>query len=34
MRVLVNRSPACPGDFITLDDLQACLRVTTAQEVP
>ena len=24
-RVLANRSPARPGDFITLDDLQACL---------
>ncbi|HEY6762508.1 MAG TPA: HAD-IA family hydrolase [Baekduia sp.] len=33
MRVLANRSPARPGDFITLDDLQACLEVTITQEV-
>jgi HAD superfamily hydrolase (TIGR01509 family) len=32
-RVLANRSPARPGDFITLDDLQACLEVPTPQEV-
>jgi HAD superfamily hydrolase (TIGR01509 family) len=33
-RVLANRSPARPGDFITLDDLEACLQVPTPQEVP
>ncbi|HEY3763805.1 MAG TPA: HAD-IA family hydrolase [Gaiellales bacterium] len=33
MRVLANRSPATPGELITLADLQACLAVTTAQEV-
>jgi HAD superfamily hydrolase (TIGR01509 family) len=34
MRVLANRSPARPGAYITLDDLQACLEVPTPQEVP
>jgi beta-phosphoglucomutase-like phosphatase (HAD superfamily) len=33
-QVLANRSPARPGDYITLDDLQACLEVPTPQEVP
>jgi HAD superfamily hydrolase (TIGR01509 family) len=33
-RVLANRSPARPGDLITLDDLEACLQVPTPQEVP
>jgi HAD superfamily hydrolase (TIGR01509 family) len=33
MRVLANRGPAAPGDMVTLDDLQACLAVPTAQEV-
>lgn len=32
-RVLVNRSPATPGDHVTLDDLQACLQVSAPQEV-
>jgi HAD superfamily hydrolase (TIGR01509 family) len=31
--VLANRSPARPGDHITLDDLRACLQVPTPQEV-
>lgn len=33
-RVLANRTPARPGDAITLDDLRACLRAPTPQEVP
>jgi HAD superfamily hydrolase (TIGR01509 family) len=33
MRVVANRSPAAPGAMVTLDDLQACLAVTSAQEV-
>lgn len=32
-QVLANRSPARPGDVITLDDLRACLEVPTPQEV-
>jgi HAD superfamily hydrolase (TIGR01509 family) len=32
MRVLANRGPAAPGDFITLDDLLACLQVPDLQE--
>ena len=31
--VLANRSPAEPGEYITLDDLQACLEVPAPQEV-
>jgi HAD superfamily hydrolase (TIGR01509 family) len=33
MRVLANRSPATPGEMVTLNDLQACLAVQAAQEV-
>ena len=33
MHMLANRSPARPGDMITLADLQACLAVPAAQEV-
>jgi HAD superfamily hydrolase (TIGR01509 family) len=33
MRVLANRSPATPGEMVTLNDLQACLAVPAAQEV-
>ncbi len=33
-RVLQNRTPARPGDFITLDDLRACMRAPNPQEVP
>jgi HAD superfamily hydrolase (TIGR01509 family) len=33
MRVLANRSPARPGEMVTLNDLQACLAVPAAQEV-
>jgi HAD superfamily hydrolase (TIGR01509 family) len=33
MRVIANRSPATPREIVTLADLQACLEVTTAQEV-
>jgi len=33
-RVLANRSPARPGELVTLDDLRACLEVPTPQEVP
>ena len=32
-QVLANRSPAEPGPYITLDDLQACLRVPAPREV-
>jgi HAD superfamily hydrolase (TIGR01509 family) len=32
-RVLANRSPARPGDRITLDDLRACLAAPIPQEV-
>jgi HAD superfamily hydrolase (TIGR01509 family) len=32
-RVLANRSPARPGDFITLEDLQACLQAPIPEEV-
>jgi HAD superfamily hydrolase (TIGR01509 family) len=32
-RVLANRSPARPGDQITLDDLRACLQVPIPEEV-
>jgi HAD superfamily hydrolase (TIGR01509 family) len=32
-RVLQNRTPARPGDFITLDDLRACMRAPNPQEV-
>jgi beta-phosphoglucomutase-like phosphatase (HAD superfamily) len=32
-RVLQNRTPAQPGDFITLDDLRACMRAPNPQEV-
>lgn len=32
-RVLANRTSAHPGDAITLDDLRACLRAPTPQEV-
>ena len=31
--ILANRSPAEPGQYITLDDLQACLKVPAPQEV-
>jgi len=31
--VVSNRTPARPGDFITLDDLRACLQAATPQEV-
>jgi HAD superfamily hydrolase (TIGR01509 family) len=33
-RVLANRTTARPGDVITLEDLRACLRAPTPQEVP
>jgi HAD superfamily hydrolase (TIGR01509 family) len=33
-RVLENRSAARPGDFITLDDLRACMEAPNPQEVP
>jgi HAD superfamily hydrolase (TIGR01509 family) len=33
-RVLQNRSPARPGDFITLDDLRACIEAPNPLEVP
>src|SRR3954469_11899426 len=33
-RVLANRSPARPGDRITLSDLQACLQAPRPLEVP
>jgi HAD superfamily hydrolase (TIGR01509 family) len=33
MRVLANRGPATPDEMVTLDDLQACLAVASAQEV-
>ena len=32
-RILANHSPAEPGRYVTLDDLQACLRVPAPQEV-
>jgi HAD superfamily hydrolase (TIGR01509 family) len=32
-RVLANRSPAEPGEYVTLNDLQACLQVSAPQEV-
>jgi HAD superfamily hydrolase (TIGR01509 family) len=32
-QVLQNRGPARPGDFITLDDLQACLQISTTEDV-
>lgn len=32
-QVLANRSPAEPGPYITLDDLQACLQVPAPREV-
>ena len=32
-QVLANRTPARPGEFITLDDLRACLQVPIPQEV-
>jgi beta-phosphoglucomutase-like phosphatase (HAD superfamily) len=32
-RVLVNRGPAKPGAYVTLDDLEACLKVPAPQEV-
>jgi HAD superfamily hydrolase (TIGR01509 family) len=32
-QIIANRSPAEPGEYITLEDLQACLKVTTPQEV-
>ena len=32
-RVLANRSPARPGEMVTLDDLKACLEVPAAREV-
>jgi len=31
--VIANRGPAEPGDYITLEDLQACLAVPAPQEV-
>ena len=31
--ILANRSPAEPGPYITLDDLQACLQVPVPREV-
>ena len=31
--VLANRGPAEPGPYITLNDLQACLRVPAPREV-
>jgi len=33
MRVIANRSPATPGEMVTLDDLRACLGVPAAREV-
>lgn len=30
-RVIANRSPAEPGEYITLEDLEACLRAPSAQ---
>jgi len=32
-QIIANRSPADPGDTITLEDLQACLEVPAPQEV-
>jgi HAD superfamily hydrolase (TIGR01509 family) len=32
-QILANRSPAEPGQLITLEDLQACLKVPAPQEV-
>ncbi len=32
-QILANRSPAKPGEYITLDDLRACLEVPAPQEV-
>lgn len=32
-RVLANRGPAEPGEYVTLQDLQACLTVSAPQEV-
>lgn len=32
-QVISNRSPVKPGQYITLDDLQACLKVPAPQEV-
>ena len=32
-QILVNHSPAEPGRYVTLDDLQACLEAPAPQEV-
>ena len=31
-RILANRSPADPGEYVTLDDLSACLAAPRPEE--